>query len=48
MVAFWNYFQYGMDFLISPEGDVQKILLHSNIVSPSPLSSPIDRETDDD
>ena len=34
VIAFWNYFQYGMDFLISPEGEVQKILLHSNIVSP--------------
>lgn len=30
--AFWNYFQYGVDFLISAEGLVQKILLHSNIV----------------
>ncbi|WVQ99464.1 hypothetical protein IAU59_006599 [Kwoniella sp. CBS 9459] len=29
--CFWNYFQYGMDFLISPQGVVSKILCHSNI-----------------
>lgn len=31
-IAFWNYFHYGIDFLISPEGLVSKIVLHSNIV----------------
>ncbi|WVF71511.1 hypothetical protein IAT40_006317 [Kwoniella sp. CBS 6097] len=29
--CFWNYFQYGLDFLISPQGVVSKILCHSNI-----------------
>ncbi|WWD17252.1 hypothetical protein CI109_101690 [Kwoniella shandongensis] len=29
--CFWNYFQYGLDFLISGEGIVLKILCHSNI-----------------
>ncbi|WVQ80750.1 hypothetical protein IAT38_002855 [Cryptococcus sp. DSM 104549] len=29
--CFWNYFQHGIDFLISPEGTVSKILCHSNI-----------------
>ncbi|OCF40325.1 hypothetical protein I317_05892 [Kwoniella heveanensis CBS 569] len=29
--CFWNYFQYGLDFLISPQGFVSKILCHSNI-----------------
>ncbi|KAK8864448.1 hypothetical protein IAR55_001697 [Kwoniella newhampshirensis] len=29
--CFWNYFQYGLDFLISGEGVVLKILCHSNI-----------------
>lgn len=30
--CFWNYFQYGMDFLIE-EGVVTKIIAHTNIVS---------------
>ncbi|WWC89272.1 uncharacterized protein L201_004193 [Kwoniella dendrophila CBS 6074] len=29
--CFWNYFQYGLDFLISKDGFVIKILCHSNI-----------------
>lgn len=29
-----NYFQYGLDFLISPHGLVEKVVAHSNIVSP--------------
>ncbi|KAK4684206.1 hypothetical protein P7C73_g5990, partial [Tremellales sp. Uapishka_1] len=29
-IGFWNYFQYGMDFLIV-DGKVKKVLLHSNI-----------------
>jgi len=29
--CFWNYFQYGLDFLISPNGLVTKIIAHSNI-----------------
>ena len=31
-IGFWNYFQYGIDFLISQSGIVIKIILHSNIV----------------
>lgn len=30
--GFWNYFQYGLDFLISPDGLVEKVICHSNIV----------------
>jgi hypothetical protein len=30
-LGFWNYFQYGLDFLISSSGYVTKIILHSNI-----------------
>ncbi|OXG40592.1 hypothetical protein C360_00364 [Cryptococcus neoformans Bt15] len=29
--CFWNYFQYGLDFLISPQFKVHKILCYSNI-----------------
>ncbi|WWC94200.1 hypothetical protein V866_001040 [Kwoniella sp. B9012] len=29
--CFWNYFQYGLDFLISKDGVILKILCHSNI-----------------
>nr|XP_019046369.1 hypothetical protein I302_05113 [Kwoniella bestiolae CBS 10118]OCF25299.1 hypothetical protein I302_05113 [Kwoniella bestiolae CBS 10118] len=29
--GFWNYFQYGLDFLVSKDGIVIKILCHSNI-----------------
>ncbi|ORY33951.1 hypothetical protein BCR39DRAFT_230785 [Naematelia encephala] len=29
--CFWNYFQYGLDFLISPSGFVTKVIAHSNI-----------------
>jgi hypothetical protein len=36
-VAFWNYFQYGIDFLVTPEGLVSKIIIHSNIVCPPHL-----------
>ncbi|EIW70358.1 hypothetical protein M231_05804 [Tremella mesenterica] len=28
---FWNYFQYGLDFLINDEGFVEKVICHSNI-----------------
>lgn len=31
--GFWNYFQYGLDFLISPQFKVHKILCYSNIAS---------------
>ena len=30
--AFLNYFQYGMDFLVSADGSVKKIIAYSNIV----------------
>lgn len=30
--CFWNYFQYGIDFLIV-DGTVTKLIVHSNIVS---------------
>ncbi|WWC62023.1 uncharacterized protein I303_104610 [Kwoniella dejecticola CBS 10117] len=29
--CFWNYFQYGLDFLVDKDGIVIKILCHSNI-----------------
>ncbi|GFZ43882.1 hypothetical protein JCM24511_01602 [Saitozyma sp. JCM 24511] len=29
--CFWNYFQFGLDFLLSPSGVVLKIIAHSNI-----------------
>lgn len=32
MIVFWNYFQHGLDILISPDNVVSKIILHSNIV----------------
>jgi hypothetical protein len=32
--GFWNYFQFGLDFLLSAEGVVIKIIAHSNIVCP--------------
>ena len=31
--GFWNYFQLGLDFLVSESGVVEKIIAHSNIVS---------------
>ena len=31
--GFWNYFQLGLDFLVSESGVVKKIIAHSNIVS---------------
>lgn len=30
--CFWNYFQYGLDFLIE-DGVVTKVITHTNIVS---------------
>ena len=30
--GFWNYFQYGLDFLIDSEGIIIKVICHSNIV----------------
>lgn len=38
-VGFWNYFQHGLDFLVSAEGVVTKIITHSNIVCSIPLLS---------
>ena len=30
--GFWNYFQYGLDFLVDSEGRIAKIICYSNIV----------------
>lgn len=35
-VGWWNYFELGLDFLVdgASEGNVSKIMVHSNIVRP--------------
>lgn len=38
MIGFFNYFQYGLDFLISADGLVKKVIAHSNIVC---LTTPV-------
>lgn len=37
--CFWNYFQYGMDFLIE-NGVVTKVITHTNIVSRADVRRP--------
>ena len=32
MAGFWNYFQHGIDFLISGSGRIKRIIMHTNIV----------------
>ena len=33
--GFWNYFQHGLDCLISRDGRIKRIIVHSNMVCPA-------------